>query len=53
MLYKIIPGATKEHVTKMMSWVKEEEDISSKAVLNYKMPLLQVKRRDAKTLSFQ
>lgn len=38
MLYKIIPGATKDHVNKMMSWVKEEDDITSKAVMNYKMP---------------
>lgn len=40
MLYKIIPGASKDHVNKMLSWVKEEEDITGKAVLNYKLPLL-------------
>ena len=40
MLYKIIPGATKQHVAKMMSWVKEEDDIAEKAIINYKMPAL-------------
>jgi Ca2+-binding EF-hand superfamily protein len=44
MLYKIIPGATKEHVNKMLSWVKEEDEISGKAVVNYKMPLLSQKK---------
>ena len=38
MLYKIITGATKDHVNKMMTWVKEEEEVTNKAVLNYKMP---------------
>lgn len=44
MLYKIIPGATKDHVNKMLSWVKEEEDITGKAVVNYKMPIVAMKK---------
>ena len=38
MLYKIIPGAKKEHVQRMMAWVKEEEEITNKALVNYKSP---------------
>ena len=38
MLYKIIPGASKDHVGKMMSWVLEEEEITQKALHNYRMP---------------
>lgn len=45
MLYKIIPGASKEHVNKMMSWVKEEEEVSEKALLNYRMPQVNTNKK--------
>lgn len=38
MLFKIIPGAKKEQVSKMMNWVKEDNEVTEKALSNYKMP---------------
>jgi len=52
MLYKIIPGAQKEHVNKMISWIKEDEEVKEKAVLNYKLPLFGNKKQKIKILSF-
>jgi hypothetical protein len=54
MLYKIIPGAKKDHVGRMLAWIKEEEDITNKALLNYKSPQLAHGRNNQKTvLNFQ
>ena len=53
MLFKIIPGASKEQVFHMMEWVREEDDITEKAVVNYKMPTLQQKKSQLKYLNFQ
>jgi len=53
MLYKIIPGATRDNVNKMMNWVKEEDEITDKALHNYKMPqLLNIKKTNKKVLTF-
>lgn len=55
MLLKIIPGVSKESLGRMMAWIKEEEKIHEKAVLNYKMPQVgsQLKKAAKKMLSFQ
>lgn len=39
MLYKIVPGAKKVHVDKMMGWVKKEENVKINSLMNYKTPM--------------
>lgn len=51
MLYRITPGATKRDITKMLKWIKEEEQTQAKGVINYKLPKYVVKR-DKRTLTF-
>ena len=38
MLRKAAPGATKEDMEKMMEWIRKEEEIAERGVINYKMP---------------
>lgn len=38
MLKKTTPGASKVEIDKMLNWIKQEEDIIERGVINYKMP---------------
>jgi hypothetical protein len=40
MLLKIIPGSSKDHVSKMMKWVNSEIEITDKALHNYRLPFM-------------
>jgi len=39
MLYKIVPGAKKWHVEKMLGWVETEDNIKVNSLMNYKTPM--------------
>jgi len=54
MLKKATPGAKKEHLDKMMEWVRKEEEIIEKGVINYKMPKhLNARPKGNKTITFR
>ena len=38
MLRKIAPGATKKDMEIMMNWIRKEEEIAERGVMNYKIP---------------
>jgi len=53
MLWRIIPAATDDDIWRMINWVKEEEDILDRGVVNYKLPkYVNKKTKGVKTLTF-
>lgn len=54
MLKKAIPGARKEDINKMLDWIRKEEEIIERGVINYKMPkYLNIRPKGNKNINFK
>ncbi|CAI2359096.1 unnamed protein product [Moneuplotes crassus] len=52
-LKKFAPGATKEDMDKMLDWVKKEQEIEEKGVINYKMPKYANQQKTSRNIRFK
>ena len=52
-LRKYAPGASKEDMEKMMGWVKKEEEIEERGVMNYKVQKYNNKQKTSRNVRFK
>lgn len=53
MLKKFAPGATKKDMDVMMDWVKKEEEIEERGIVNYKIQNFNDKKKSNRNVRFK